>query len=208
MNTLLKCSGSKRKGTWSCSDTLTATRPLEQTSDANDAAASACPKEGETGWQGTAPIVKSVLSSTSHLHGPLEYSFGKLWVDENAKGVRRFEYVARQDCGRLNRHGSFKVDKSRKAIQQKTGRTYPKHCFAPKRNGKPWTLDGLSSKEIRDQCMSVSSYDRGHMIPANHFDDNKVTITETNFVRLLKWLNGFFFSFLFSLFSFLFLNYI
>ena len=181
MKTLLKCSGSKRKGTWSCQDTLKATRPLSKTIDANDAAG-ACPTKGQTGWQGDARIITSTTSSNSAIHGPLTYSFGTLWVDAEAKGVSKFEYIARQDCGRLNRHGSFKIDRSQKAIQQTTGRAYPKHCYAPKRGGKPWSLDGLSSSEIKDQCLSVSSYDRGHLIPANHFDDNTKTITETNYM--------------------------
>jgi DNA/RNA endonuclease G (NUC1) len=47
----------------------------------------------------------------------------------------------------------------------------------------PWSLNGLNSEEIKDQCVKVAAYDRGHLIPANHFDDNKNTITETNYVR-------------------------
>ena len=181
MNDLLKCSGSKRKGTWSCQDTLKATRPLSTTIDADDLAKT-CPTAGQAGWQGDAPVLSSTISSNAAIHGPLEYSFGKLWVDGNAKGVSRFEYVARRDCGRLDRHGSFKIDRTRKAIQQKTGRAYPKYCHAPRRGGKPWSLTGLSMSEIKDQCTSVSSYDRGHLIPANHFDHDKKTITETNYM--------------------------
>ena len=186
MQTLLKCAGSKRKGTWSCSTTMDATRPLTTTVDATSAVISSgsngCPSQGQPGWQGAAPVLASTFKKSKALHGPLEYSFGTLWVDSNAKGVRRFSYTARQDCGRLDRHGSFKIDKTQRAIQQTTGKSYPKHCNSPRRNGLPWSLNGLNSKEIKDQCTSVLAYDRGHLIPANHFDDNKKTITETNFM--------------------------
>jgi transcription antitermination factor NusG len=185
MKTALKCFGSKRKGTWSCAVTLQATRPPNDTIDPHTSSSAnpLCATKGQPGWQGDAPIISSTFKKSPALHGPLEYSFGKLWVDENAKGVRRFQYEARKDCGRLNRHGSFKIDKKYKSIQQKTGKAYPKHCQSPQRHRMPWSLNGLNSEEIKDQCVKVAAYDRGHLIPANHFDDNKNTITETNYVR-------------------------
>ena len=186
MATSLKCTGSKRKGTWSCSTTIKASHPIEDTiaggGGGGEGAVGNCPKEGEAGWQGQPRMITSTLVRPKTVEGPFEYSFGKLWVDKNARGVSRFEYTARQDCGRLDRHGSFRIDHKRSELQATTGRAYPKYCDAPKRDGKAWSLDGLSSSQIKDQCVSVLAYDRGHLIPANHFDDNKETIKETNYM--------------------------
>lgn len=188
MKAYLKCSGSKRSGTWSCSETLDATRAPGETHDdasgspASDSSASSntnCAKEGDAGWQGDARVVGSTFDDVS-LIGPMEYSFGKLWIDPLARGASRFQYTARRDCGSLDRHGSFKVDAKHKKIQQTTGRSYPKYCVAPKRGGEPWSLDGLNSGEIKDQCSKYVAYDRGHLVPANHFDHDKKIITETN----------------------------
>jgi endonuclease G len=185
MESYLKCSGSKRKGTWSCSETLDATiAPDETSSDGPGTSdpttsSSKCAKPGDADWQGNARVIKSTFDDAS-LIGPLEYSFGNLWVDPLARGASRFQYTARRDCGSLNRHGSFKVDREHKEIQQTTGRTYPKYCVAPQRGGRPWSLDGLNSREIKDQCSKHVGYDRGHLVPANHFDHDKKIIAETN----------------------------
>jgi len=40
----------------------------------------------------------------------------------------------------------------------------------------------MSSTEIKDQCVQVIAHDRGHLIPANHFDHDKDIIEETNFM--------------------------
>ena len=138
-----------------------------------------CPKAGQAGWQGDARIIKSTFDGES-LIGPLDYSFGSLWIDPMARGASRFQYTARADCGSHDRHGSFKVDSKYRNIQQTTGRSYPKYCIAPQRGGKPWSLDGLNSAEIRDQCSKWVAYDRGHLVPANHFDHDKKIIAETN----------------------------
>ena len=50
------------------------------------------------------------------------------------------------------------------------------------REGLPWSLEGLLSSQIKDQCQSTLAYDRGHMIPANHWDHDKSTIKQTNYM--------------------------
>ena len=107
-----------------------------------------------------------------------------------ARGAVRFEYVARKDCGRLDRHGAFFLAPSSafpngaadRDMQQFTGRAYPKICLEPQRAGAAWSTIGLSSREIKDQCALVEAYDRGHMIPANHFDHDLGTIKQTNYM--------------------------
>jgi len=124
------------------------------------------------------------------IRGPLHYSFGTLHVDANARGAVRFEYVARRDCGCLGRHGAFSLAPTStfpggaadRDMQQFTGKTYPKYCLSPTRDGAAWSTEGLSAREIRDQCVQTAAYDRGHMIPANHFDHDAETIKQTNYM--------------------------
>jgi len=75
------------------------------------------------------------------------------WIDCARKGPVRFDYVAKKDCGCLPRPSSFYIDP---VVDRK--------C----------------------QPSSTSSYgpthDRGHMVPANHFDFDAVAIKETNFI--------------------------
>ena len=173
-DTTLRCEGAKTKGTWSCSTTLIAKRPIEDTIDNEIAVTPNTP--------GSTRVISSTMAMSQRYSGPLQYRFGKLWIDKAARGVSRFEYVARRDAGNFDRHGAFKIDTRYKDIQQTTGRAYPKYCLAPFRNGKPWSTDGMSSTEIKDQCVQVIAHDRGHLIPANHFDHDKDIIEETNFM--------------------------
>ena len=181
MKSYLKCSGSKRRGTWSCSETLDASRAPDETRESGSKSTK-CPKAGQAGWQGDARIIKSTFDGES-LIGPLDYSFGSLWIDPMARGASRFQYTARADCGSHDRHGSFKVDSKYRNIQQTTGRSYPKYCIAPQRGGKPWSLDGLNSAEIRDQCSKWVAYGRRHLVPANHFDHDGKIIAGTNMMN-------------------------
>ena len=178
LRSYLKCSGSKRTGTWSCSETLDATRSKSDIQEPPTNSKTGCPKPGDRDWQGDARVIQSSFNEDDLI--ALEYSFGKLWMSPNARGAARFEYIARADCGSFDRHGSFKVDRKHRAIQQTTGRAYPKYCLAPLRDGKPWSLDGLNSAKIKKQCSKYVGYDRGHLIPANHFDHDKKIIAETN----------------------------
>ncbi len=267
----LKCTGSKRAGTWSCTMTLNA--QVKPSETGGSSTCNVCPKPGDADYQGDAPIIESNLDqlisgrralgntldtfsqntnvviifpssiydgcngivlgtttkkykiqkdcskisrkgveccsssgnskigyyypdniakkdSTSNIVGPLSYSFGKLWVDRSRRGVSRFKYVARRDCGCYDRHGAFTLapvssfpDKEKDVnIQQYSTRSYPKYCQDPKRNNKPWSTEGLSTSQIKDQCNSVSSYDRGHCIPSNHLDHSETQIKESNYM--------------------------
>jgi endonuclease G, mitochondrial len=273
----LKCEGSKRAGTWTCSTSLKATLPVTETSETGCAV---CAKPGDQNYQGVAPILASNLESilngsstplqggvgdatlstysagdsviinkgnsiydgcpgkvekattktykilrecskssrkgveccgrtTSGYYypqnvdplvtvnnfagsvvGPLEYEFGTLWVDRRRRGVIRFKYEARSDCGCLDRHGSFTLAPASSFpgkekdtdIQQYTGRSYPKFCIDPLRNRRPWSMEGLSSAQRSDQCNKHIAYDRGHLVPANHFDHSAKAIKESNFM--------------------------
>ena len=267
----LKCTGSKRAGTWSCTVTLNAqVKPSETATSSN---CNVCPKPGDSDYQGDAPTLESnfdqlmsrrrVLSNTldtfptntnifinfptsmydgcvgvvigtttkkykiqkdcsktsrkgveccgssgtstigyyypdnieeidatSNVIGPLSYSFGMLWIDRSKRGVLRFKYVARKDCGCLDRHGSFTLapvtsfpNKEKDVdIQQYSTRSYPKYCLDPLRSNKPWSTEGLSASQIKDQCNSKLAYDRGHLIPSNHLDHSETQIKESNFM--------------------------
>jgi transcription antitermination factor NusG len=200
----LMCKGSKRANTWSCTTSLERMFPQAPGTDANGGCP-VCPQKGQPGWQGDAPILGTDFTEliaaaqpsgnggspavTSALAGrvvgPVTFKFGRLWVDPTRRGAVRFEYTTRKDCGCLNRHGSFSLapasafpvaaEKARD-MQQTNGRAYPKYCLSPPRGGKPWSTEGLLSAQIKDQCSSQIAYDRGHMIPANHWDFDAGTL--------------------------------
>eukprot|EP00945_MAST-04E_sp_MAST-4E-sp1_P007523 g7523.t1 len=139
--------------------------------------------------QNVDPLV-TVNNFAGSVVGPLEYEFGTLWVDRRRRGVIRFKYEARSDCGCLDRHGSFTLAPASSFpgkekdtdIQQYTGRSYPKFCIDPLRNRRPWSMEGLSSAQRSDQCNKHIAYDRGHLVPANHFDHSAKAIKESNFM--------------------------
>jgi len=85
----------------------------------------------------------------------------RLWVDCARRGAYRFEYNASHDCGCLDRHSSFKLDPEQPPeCQQYNGNTYPK----------------IDSGGVEN------SYDRGHLVPANHLDGDAVAISQSNFM--------------------------
>ena len=210
----LMCKGSKRANTWSCTTSLLRMFPQAPGTDANGGCP-VCPKKGQPGWQGDAPILgtnftellaaaqpsrnggssaavvdlpdQSPSSSAlaGRVVGPVTFKFGRLWVDPIRRGAVRFEYTTRKDCGCLNRHGSFSLapasafpvaaEKARD-MQQTNGRAYPKYCLSPSRGKKPWSTEGLLTAQIKDQCEEIIAYDRGHMIPANHWDFDAGTL--------------------------------
>ena len=62
----LKCTGSKRKRTWSCSTTLASRRaPSETTGTVAGGCGAACARTGEAGWQGAVPAPISSFNTTS-----------------------------------------------------------------------------------------------------------------------------------------------
>ena len=276
----LKCVGSKRAGTWTCTVTLNSQAPPSAATQASSTCGK-CPKPGDSDYQGVAPKIYSNFadlipqrrrlektlstfatnthvfismptsiyhgcsgivygtttkkykikkdctgtsrkgvaccaasgrsiygyyspdnveekSTSKYIFGPLNYSFGQLWVDRRKRGVLRFKYEARKDCGCFDRHGAFSMaplssfsDTSKSVdIQQYSTRSYPKYCVDPTRNSKAWSMEGLSASQIKDQCNEVLAYDRGHLIPANHFDHSKLMIKESNFmINILPQIN-------------------
>lgn len=99
------------------------------------------------------------------------YSFGSFmgydvewtnWLSEEFRGSVRFEYHSYYDCGNEKRKNGFSKDREvDPKYQQSNGKTYEPLCSA----------EGPSS------CVR---YDRGHQVPANHFDHVKDAIYKTN----------------------------
>lgn len=81
----------------------------------------------------------------------LDYDGFTVWLDCSKHGAVKFEYVAHHDNGSEPRASKFYLDPNVPArCQQTSSKTYGHH------------------------------YDRGHLVPANHFDGSEISITETN----------------------------
>lgn len=102
-------------------------------------------------------------------HSMRAYTGFSVWLDCTRRGAYRFEYYAFKDCGNFARSSGFRRDPdfpdpppgtpniiAQHYCQQKNGAAYPKH-------------DGVS-------------FDRGHLVPANHLDGNKLAIKQSNFM--------------------------
>jgi len=182
---VIRCRGSKRKRTWNCDSTLEPLAP----STAPDAA-SACPPCDKAA-QGAAPTVASTFSFDSSNVRELTYSFGSVWVDCEVGGGVRFKYSAHCDDGCFDRHGSFRRSPSSffpggddtydggVSCQQTTGRAYPRTCVEPLRQGRAWIL---ATAQDRNSCTKEASYDRGHLVPANHLDHDQDMIKQSNYM--------------------------
>ena len=120
MTSMLKCTGKKTAGTWNCAQTLSATPPPSVGSGGSKTVGCKhCPQKGDVGWQGDVPALVSnfvaVVAASATLKTNIkrvDYTFGSLWLDARTRGVARFEYTARLDCGCLDRHSSFKISPS------------------------------------------------------------------------------------------------
>lgn len=83
----------------------------------------------------------------------LDYQGYTLWMDCERKSVSKFRYNAQRDQGNLKRKHSFELDPYvPSTCQQTSANTY--------KNG----------------------LDRGHMVPANHLDHDKVAIAQSNYM--------------------------
>ncbi len=81
----------------------------------------------------------------------LDYDGFTVWLDCSKHGAVKFEYEAHHDNGSEPRASRFYLDPNVPArCQQTSSKPYGHH------------------------------YDRGHLVPANHFDGSKISITETN----------------------------
>ncbi len=148
--------------------------------------------EGGVGWQGDPHLINSTWETEIQSQTTIKkitYSFGTLWADTKVRGGRRFSYVARKDCGIFDRHGSFTMSPTsflggyvNRELQQTSTASYPKYCLGPLRDGKPWSTEGMNQAEIKETCAEIISYDRGHLVPANHLDHDKLQIKESNYM--------------------------
>lgn len=99
-------------------------------------------------------LVRTKSDDTMHLD---KYKGFQVWMSCAIKGAYRFEYGAFEDCGSQPRLGHFSKDRAvRKECQQSTGNAYPK-------------VGGVE-------------FDRGHLVPANHFDHDPLSIRQTNYM--------------------------
>ena len=83
----------------------------------------------------------------------LDYKGFTVWLDCDKRGAVKFEYVAHKDDGDLPRDSSFHYDLA--------------------------TDRGCQQTSTGDYGQD---YDRGHQVPANHFDGDAIAIHQTNFI--------------------------
>ena len=170
MKTYSKCRGSKKQGTWSCEMTV---QLLSPTSDGS------CISECSASDQPSAPDLSAIAggytlgANTEHLI----YTYGSIWNSCDKHGPVRFTYGAMCDEGCLERAHSFSLSPvsyfgtlSRSdECQQTSTAAYPSYCS-----------DGTA---YSSSCEGTKvSHDRGHQVPANHFDHDAVAIEETNYM--------------------------
>mmetsp|Transcript_16813 Transcript_16813/g.33551 ORF Transcript_16813/g.33551 Transcript_16813/m.33551 type:complete len:909 (+) Transcript_16813:167-2893(+) len=167
MKTYSKCRGSKSKGTWNCEMTI----PLLPASDGG------CVPECSADAQGSPPDLSVILngyvagSDTSDI----TYDFGTVWNNCDTKGSFRFTHTAKCDEGCEERYHSFYKSPesyfgaSAEGCQQTSTSAYPNYCD-----------DG---NLYDDTCTGAKvSHDRGHLVPANNFDNDKNTLKQTNYM--------------------------
>lgn len=80
----------------------------------------------------------------------INYEGFTVWLDCSKHGAVKFQYKAHHDNGSAARGSSFYLDPNIPAKCQQT-------------SAEPYG----------------PSYDRGHLVPANHLDDSEVSITQT-----------------------------
>ena len=107
---------------------------------------------------GAPPPLKSTFKALCHSNADVKavaYTGFEVWESCAVRGAFRFAYDATMDCGNLARLRSYCTDKAFPAeCQQTSGKAYP-------------TVGG-------------TKFDRGHLVPSNHFDNDAVAIRETN----------------------------
>jgi len=122
---------------------------------------------------------KKPESSQDLVYGTDRFNF-TVMVDCSHRGAYRFEYHARGDCGKLERRSGFSLDPDvNKECQQTNGKAYP-------------TYEPSGELAVRSDCDSTGkkckypksaiSFDRGHLVPANHMDSDKTAIYESNYM--------------------------
>ena len=193
MSSFLKCAGSKRKGTYSCVQTLTPTAP-----ETDGVVCPSC-----TNKYTSAPWINYTMGDmltsgevVGLTYGTVSNTDGAWFVVYNnctAGGAQVFEYAAYCDNGCFDRKDSFSKSPTSYfggddtynggTCQQGSGSSYPKVCVDPlDSDGEAWSLEGYSSSEIKASCDDYLSFDRGHQVPANHYDFDEDLIDETNYM--------------------------
>ena len=167
MKTYSKCRGSKRKGTWNCESTI----PLLPPSDGG------CVPECSASAQPDPPDLSVITngyvagSDTSDI----TYDFGTVWNNCDGKGSFRFTHTAKCDEGCEERYHSFYLSptsyfgSSSAGCQQTSTSAYPNYCD----DGTLYS-SSCTGKKV--------SHDRGHLIPANNFDNDKNVLKQTNYM--------------------------
>jgi DNA/RNA endonuclease G (NUC1) len=86
----------------------------------------------------------------------LDYEGFSVWLDCSKRGAVKFRYNAQRDQGNFKRHGRFYFDPN-----------VPKRC------------QQTSTKSYKHPGQS---YDRGHLVPANHLDYSMTAIKQSNYM--------------------------
>jgi len=121
---------------------------------------------------------KKPESSQDLVYGTDRFNF-TVMVDCSHRGAYRFEYHARGDCGKLERRSGFSRDPDvDKECQQTNGKAYPTYEPDGELAVKKCDPTGKKCKYPK----SAISFDRGHLVPANHMDSDKTAIYESNYM--------------------------
>jgi len=147
-----------------------------------------CPQDSGSSVQ---PPADSSIYGDTGLFQYIKYAFPpdpvtggaaswELWLSKELRSATRFAYATSPDCGCYDRHGAFTADKDYKHFSQTKGAAYPRYCLGPTREWAPWSMVGLNIREQKAQCKESESFDRGHLVPANHLDHNKAAIKASN----------------------------
>ncbi len=86
----------------------------------------------------------------------LDYEGFTVWLDCSRRGAVKFRYIAQPDTGKLDRLHMFSIDSNVPYRCQQTATA-------------PYTHPNVR-------------YDRGHLVPANHFDHSEKALKQSNFV--------------------------
>ncbi len=106
-------------------------------------------------------LIASLVSLAATVNAEIrqfEYTGFTVWVDCERKGAVMFDYVLQMDIGNHTRSSSFYLDPNAEGCQQ------------------------LSTDSYKNPNGDGRTYDRGHLVPANHMDHSKESILQTNFM--------------------------
>ena len=96
------------------------------------------------------------VASTGAEIRELPYEGFTIWLDCERRGAVKFRYIAQRDHGAFPRLSRFSHDPDVPAYCQQTSTAPYKH--------------------------PAHKYDRGHLVPANHFDHSSVAIKQSNYM--------------------------